>query len=121
MSGDWCLVPLEDTKGNIAYVNVYAVQAIQPGNEGGYCFVNLVGSELGLHLSPKEAAGRLSKGLLHAQDAARSETVGRRPTRDIAESIVSKWGLLGADHDKAVDQVASALLEERNSACDGSN
>lgn len=37
-----------------------------------------------------------------------------RPVCDIAEEIVAKWGLLGADHDRAVEGVALALRRERH-------
>lgn len=39
-----------------------------------------------------------------------------RLVRDIAEEIVAKWGLLGTDHDRAVDDVAQALQRERSRA-----
>lgn len=35
------------------------------------------------------------------------------PVETIAETLVSQWGLLGGDHDRAVDAVASALRVER--------
>jgi hypothetical protein len=44
-------------------------------------------------------------GTPHAKD--------EMPVETIAEALVSQWGLLGGDHDRAVDTVASALRVER--------
>ena len=73
-----------------------------------------------------ERTAHLVGGLLLAIDANNAPEYRRydvakvtmdnhdRPVRGIAEEIVAQWGLLGADHDRAVEGVALALQHERH-------